>query len=244
MDLPRSGRPAHDGQQRGVEVAQPRQEVVVDLVDDAPGGPRGLVPPGAASPKDSAATRSRRSCSACGTGRRSAGAVTSASSARLRVRRAPEQTGEVRRVGRERLRGRGHRLGDLVEVVVVAAAHGHVVPVGAALRRDGEADVVQPLEQVGGDLVRAVLVADDGDDGDLAADDRAAGVVGLRQLAVQPLEHPLGDAAHVPDPGGRGDDQDVAGQHLLADRRPGVALAHVHLDAGLHVVVDDADRRR
>ena len=37
------------------------------------------------------------------------------------------------------------------------------------------------------------------------------------------------------------DDQDVGGHHLLADGRPGVALAHVDLDAGLDVVVHDAD---
>ena len=44
--LARAGRAADDGEQRGVEVAQPRQQVVVDLVDDAPRGAAGGVPVG------------------------------------------------------------------------------------------------------------------------------------------------------------------------------------------------------
>jgi hypothetical protein len=89
--------------------------------------------------------------------------------------------------------------------------------------------------------VRPVLVSHDGGDRHLAGHQRAPGVVGFRQLAVEALQHPLGDAAHVAHPGGRGDDQDVGGHHLLPDGRPGVAGAHVDLDAGLHVVVDDPD---
>src|ERR1700712_6027172 len=66
--------------------------------------------------------------------------------------------------------GRGG-LGNLVEVFVVGLAHRRAVPIGAALRGDGEADVVEGLKRLGDDVVRPVLVADDRDDGDLAEKD-------------------------------------------------------------------------
>jgi hypothetical protein len=65
----------------------------------------------------------------------------------------------------------------------------------------------------------------------------------LRQLGVQPFQDPLADAAGLAHPGGGGDDEDVGGDHLGADLRPGVAAAHVELDPWLHIVVDHADGR-
>jgi len=66
-------------------------------------------------------------------------------------------------VGGELFGGLGDDVRDLIEVLEVGAVPGLADPVGDAAGRNGEADVVQRLEKVGADLVRAVLVADDGD---------------------------------------------------------------------------------
>src|SRR5699024_9638150 len=72
---------------------------------------------------------------------------------------AREDAGHMRGVGGECRGGRRHGGWRLVEILVVLGVHGLVVPVRAALRRDGEPDVVESLEGVGDDLVGAVLVA-------------------------------------------------------------------------------------
>ncbi|MFB6825640.1 hypothetical protein ACFCXA_29130 [Streptomyces virginiae] len=50
---------------------------------------------------------------------------------------------------------------------------GFADPVGAGVRSEGEADVVQALEEIGADLVRAVFAADDAHRGGLAVGERA-----------------------------------------------------------------------
>ena len=64
-------------------------------------------------------------------------------------------------------------------------------------------------------------------------------VVDRGELGVEPLEHPLGDARHVAEPGGRDDHEDVGVDDPRAKCGPGVALAHVRLDARGDVEVDD-----
>ena len=73
--LARTGRAADDGEQRGVEVAQPGEQVVVDLVDDRAGGAAGVVPVGVASPSG-AARRAGPAAPPRASGSRGGGAVT------------------------------------------------------------------------------------------------------------------------------------------------------------------------
>src|SRR5690242_9401615 len=94
-------------------------------------------------------------------------AVTSGTSAR-RVGRGLEEPREVYGVGgRGRVRG-GGRLGTGLVVLVVDTLHRLADPVGPVVRRDREARVVERLQALRDDVVRAVLVADRSDDGDLA----------------------------------------------------------------------------
>jgi hypothetical protein len=59
-------------------------------------------------------------------------------------------------------------------------------------------------------VVRAVLVAGDNYAGDAVVGDRSAGVVGLAQHRVHPLEHALRHRRRAAQPGRCGDDQDLA----------------------------------
>jgi len=88
--------------------------------------------------------------------------------------------------------------------------------------------------------VRTVLVADHGDHRDLAVRRRPTLVVGLRSLRVQPVQHPLGDARHVPHPGRRGQHHDVGVEDLAAQRWPLVAVAHVDRHTGVDPMIRDA----
>jgi hypothetical protein len=95
------------------------------------------------------------------------------------------------------------------------------------------------LVEIRRDLVRAVLVAEYCGGGDVAEEDRPALVIRRRQVCVESLEHPLGDARHVAEPGRRADHDDVGGEDARTQRRPAIAAAHVGVDAGSDVEVDD-----
>jgi len=75
------------------------------------------------------------------------------------IRALVQQSGQVGGVAGQSLDGAGDGLGRLLEVDVVLAAHRLAHPVGGAARGDGEADIGERLIQLGGDVVRAVLVA-------------------------------------------------------------------------------------
>ena len=90
--------------------------------------------------------------------------------------------------------------------------------------------------------MRAVLIADDRRDRELAVARHAALIVGFGQEGVHPFEHALGDAAELPHPYRAAEDEDVGGEDLRADGGPGVAIAFVRGNARLHVMRGDADR--
>jgi hypothetical protein len=99
----------------------------------------------------------------------------------------------------------------------------------------------QPLEGIGNDLVRSVLVAHDGDHSDLASQKRATSSIGLGQFSVHTLQNTLRDTRHVPQPRGRGEHQNICSTNLFTQFPPLIAVAHVCLHPGFDVEVDAAD---
>lgn len=61
-----------------------------------------------------------------------------------------------------------HVVGHVRQVLEVGLVHGLADPIASRLGRDGPAGVVERLKQLGGNVMCAVLVPDDADDGDLA----------------------------------------------------------------------------
>lgn len=105
---------------------------------------------------------------------------------------------QMRRVAGRRTGGRGDGIRHCVKIFVVGAFHRGAVPVGAALGGDAVADIVEGLEQVGDNLVRPVLVADDRGDRDFASDGWLSGIVGVGQLRIQPFQCALSDSTYGP----------------------------------------------
>ncbi len=73
---------------------------------------------------------------------------------------------------------------------------------------------------MGTDAVRAVFIADDGGDRDLAVAGHAPLIVGLAQECVHSLQHPLGKARHLPKPYRRAEYQDVSRKDAAAKFGP------------------------
>jgi hypothetical protein len=88
----------------------------------------------------------------------------------------------------------------------------------AAAAGMGETYVVERLEHLGGDVVGAVLVADDRDRGDLAVGERTPLVVGLGAFRVQTFQD-LAGAGRLTQPDRGRDDQDLRVQEFGADLR-------------------------
>jgi len=91
-------------------------------------------------------------------------------------------------------------------------------------------------------VVRTVFVANDPRQRDLAEARHAATLVGLAEEGVHALQHALGDAGHLAEPNRGAEDQDVAVEDALADVGPGVPVPLVRCNAGLDVMIGDADR--
>jgi len=70
--------------------------------------------------------------------------------------------------------------------------HGLAHPVCHPAGGDAESDVIEPLDKLGTDVVRAVVVANDGDDGHPIEGHHATPRVSLTEERVQPLEDSLG----------------------------------------------------
>ena len=107
-----------------------------------------------------------------------------------RIGRRLEQSRQMRRIGGDlvcRLLHLGRRL---VQVLEVGAAIRLADPIDRADRRDRPADIVEPLQHLRRYHVRAVLVADDRGDRDLAPARHPALVVGLGQERVHPPPSP------------------------------------------------------
>lgn len=107
-----------------------------------------------------------------------------------------------------------HRVGRLVELVVVDAAHCFADPLDRARRGDREADIVQPLEALGRHMVCAIFVADHGDGGHLAEGRHATHVVGLTEHRVEPFDHSFADARRGTEPDRRAEHEDVGVENL------------------------------
>src|SRR3954470_1535041 len=170
-----------------------------------------------------------------------AGATPDAESFLPAIRVPPQQRGEMHRVGGRHRGGGGDFLGRLPQLLVVLLVHRLTDPIGHAGRRQRETAIVERLEHLGGDMMGAILVADDGDQRDLAVGLHAAGIVEIVDEGVYALEHTLGDAAGLAEPDRRAEDDDVGGEQALEQFWPVVAAALVMLHAGQDVVIDGAD---
>src|SRR3546814_9798513 len=73
-------------------------------------------------------------------------------------------------------------------------------PIAGGDRGDCPADVVERLENLRRDIVRAILVTDDRRDRDLRIARHPAPVVGFRQESIHPLHHELRDARRLSHP--------------------------------------------
>ena len=133
-------------------------------------------------------------------------------------------------------------VGAAVEVLVVGLVHCFAHPVGHAAGGNREAHVAESLEELCGDVVGAVLVADYSNQSDPVERDHPAGRVCLAQKRVQAFQNTLCMTAGVTHPDRRAEYEDVGVEDLLAYRGPGVAVALIGRDARPDVVFADTDR--
>src|SRR5882724_9142888 len=154
-----------------------------------------------------------------------------------------EQARKVSGVGRKHGGRLRDGLGRFLEILVFLVALRFADPVGHATRRAGKADFRHRLDQFGGAVMRAILVADYDDDPDLSVRRHAALVVGLSQKRVHPFHDAFGDARRLAEPDRRCHDENVGIDDTLTQRRPVVALTLIRSNASLDVVVDGAHDR-
>ena len=117
-------------------------------------------------------------------------------------------------------------------------------PVGAALRRNGEAHIGEPLVQGRGGRVSAVLVAADRGDATLPARIARPSSSKTESSASRWFEHALGLARHVTHPDRGRDDEDVRVEDPTADARPLVAASPSSRNFRSDRVIDRADAVR
>ena len=120
-------------------------------------------------------------------------------------------------------------------------------PVGVGLGRNGESDVGQGVQHLGGAVFAPVLVAGDQDTPDLAVVGPLAGLVEVPRPSVESLDHKSGHRGLVPEPDGRGEHDDVGRLDQLAIQVGEVVdipalFALIWVDARRDGVVDDPDR--
>ncbi|SHT74548.1 Uncharacterised protein [Mycobacteroides abscessus subsp. abscessus] len=138
-------------------------------------------------------------------------------------------------------RRRRHGLRHAVQLAIILFVHGLAIPIGAALGGHAETNVVERLEKIGGDFVRAILVSHHRGDSHLPRKNGSAFFIGLRELRVEPFQDALRHARHMAKPRGCAQYQNVRAQHLVTQLRPLVAVPHVVPDTGMNVVVDAPD---
>ena len=141
----------------------------------------------------------------------------------------------------QHLRVGGDIVGSFFKVLIVDLAHRFADPIGAAACGNGEADIVQRLVKLGADMMGAVLVAHDRDDGDLAEGRQALAVVGLAEKGIHPFQYALGDAGRLPQPDRRAEQDYVGVQDLTEQTGPVIAVPFIRRHAGLDVQRRDAD---
>ncbi len=177
-------------------------------------------------------------------------AMAAADPARIVLVLRDRRLGRIGRVGQQSSQMRGVRrcaLSGLVglgaarwQVLVVRLVHSLANPVGHATGRDREPDIVEPLEQFGRDVVRAVLVANDRDDGHPVNGHHPAGGVDLAQERVETLKHALCVARWMTHPDRRPQHEDVGVEYPLAQRWPVVAVTLVRGHARKDSTIGDA----
>ena len=102
--------------------------------------------------------------------------------------------------------------------------HGFADPVGHATGWKAESNIIEPLEQIGADVVSTVFVANDRDDCHPVEGHHATFGIGLPKERVQPLEDSLGMARRVTHPDRCAQYENVGIENLLANSGPLVAV--------------------
>ena len=160
------------------------------------------------------------------------------------IRLALQQAREVGGVGGEHARQAQHIVRDFRQVLEVRLVHRLADPITGRLGGDRPAGVVERLNQLGGDMMGAVFIADDPNNNDLPEARHPALLVRLAEKGVHALNHALGEARRLAKPDRRPEDQDVGIENAAPDVWPGVARSLVRRYSGLDVMIGDPNRFR